>query len=75
MKKTIVVVMLIILIAAAVFFITRRPASLPVSKLPPPAPAPVSTPNAPKTFDFDSSIDLRQELDKINPQVLDSDFD
>lgn len=28
----------------------------------------------PKTFRFDSSTDLKMELDSINPQVLDSDF-
>lgn len=32
-------------------------------------------PQAPKSFDFDSSTDLKAELEKINPEVLDSDFD
>lgn len=36
---------------------------------------PNATPNAPKTYNFDSSTDLKQELDSINPQVLDSDFE
>lgn len=36
---------------------------------------PIPTPNAPKTFQFDSSTDLKKELDSINPQVLDSDFE
>ena len=40
---------------------------------PPPTPAP--TPNAPKTFQFDSSTNLKEELDKVNPEVLDSDFE
>lgn len=31
-------------------------------------------PQAPKTFDFDASTDLKAELEKVNPQVLDSDF-
>ena len=35
---------------------------------------PVASPNAPKTFQFDSSTDLKQELEKVNPQILDSDF-
>lgn len=39
------------------------------------APTPVPTPNAPKTFNFDSSTDLQGELEKVNPQVLDSDFE
>lgn len=33
---------------------------------------PVSTP---QTFKFDGSTDLKKELDSINPQVLDSDFE
>ncbi len=37
-------------------------------------PTPVPTPNAPKNFQFDSSTDLKVELDKVNPQLLDSDF-
>ena len=36
---------------------------------------PAPTPNAPKTFKFDSSTNLKDELDKVNPQVLDSDFE
>lgn len=40
-----------------------------------PTPTPVSIPNAPKTFNFDSSTDLKMELDKVNPQVVDSDFE
>lgn len=36
---------------------------------------PAATPNAPRTFHFDSSTDLKMELDKVNPQVLDSDFE
>ena len=27
-----------------------------------------------KTFKFDSSTDLKKELDSVNPQILDSDF-
>jgi hypothetical protein len=39
-------------------------------------PTPTSSPpNAPKTFQFGASTDLKQELDNINPQVLDSDFE
>lgn len=30
---------------------------------------------APKTYTFDSSTDLKKELDNVNPQVLDSDFE
>lgn len=37
-------------------------------------PFPDPTPIVPKTFKFDSSTDLKMELDKVNPQILDSDF-
>ncbi len=36
---------------------------------------PAPTPNSPKTFNFDSTTDLKVELEKVNPQVLDSDFE
>lgn len=44
-----------------------------------PAPSPVPVPeqpayNPPKDFKFDANTNLQQELDSINPQVLDSDF-
>lgn len=43
---------------------------------PPPSESPSPSPlQAPKTFKFDSSTDLKQELEKVNPQVLDSDFE
>lgn len=45
------------------------------SLAPTPTPIPVSTPAAPKTFKFDSSTNLKEELEKVNPQVLDSDFE
>lgn len=39
-------------------------------------PSPTSTPApTPKTFKFDSSTDLKKELESISPQVLDSDFE
>ncbi len=31
--------------------------------------------DAPKTFKYDRSTDLRAELESINPQILDSDFE
>ncbi len=40
-----------------------------------PTPEPAAISNAPKTFNFDSSTNLKQELEKVNPQVLDSDFE
>lgn len=32
-------------------------------------------PQAPETFQFDSSTDLKAELEKIQPEVLESDFE
>ena len=43
-----------------------------VSASPIPTPLP---PQAPKTFKFDSQTDLKAELEKVNPQILDSDFE
>lgn len=40
------------------------------SASPTPSPAPT-----PKTFKFDKSTDLKKELETINPQVLESDFE
>lgn len=40
-----------------------------------PTQSPVAVPVAPKTFQFDSSTDLEAELEKVNPQILDSDFE
>jgi len=40
-----------------------------------PTPTPIATPKAPKTFNFNSSTDLKAELEKVNPKVLDSDFE
>lgn len=39
-----------------------------------PIPSPSPNIKAPKEFKFDESTDLKVELEKINPQVLDSDF-
>lgn len=39
-------------------------------------PAPqVSAYNVPKDIKYDSTTDLKKELDSVNPQVLDSDFE
>lgn len=49
-----------------------QPTSTPESS---PTTIPSATPNIPKTYNFDSSTDLKKELESINPQVLDSDFE
>ncbi len=35
----------------------------------------IAPPNAPKEFKYDSNTDLKKELDSIDPQMLDSDFE
>lgn len=70
-KKTI---LLIIIIIGMFWFILN---SSKTKDLVNPTAVPTSTPalpQAPKTFQFDSSTDLEAELEKVNPQVLDSDF-
>lgn len=69
MKKIITV---IIFITFIIIIISRQETRVsPVSSSPSPSLTPSPTP---KTFQFDASTDLNQELDKVNPQVLDSDF-
>lgn len=80
-KPSILTIILILLLGAIILIFTpsrwksnlispmgQKPQVMTVS------PTPMPTPNQPKTFKFDRSTDLKAELDKINPQVLDSDF-
>lgn len=50
-------------------FIRNNPNIFPTSLTTP------ESPQAPKSFKFNSSTDLKMELEKVNPQVLDSDFE
>lgn len=45
------------------------------SSKPSPSPENLSSPQAPKTFKYDSSTDLKKELESINPQILEEDFE
>jgi len=36
---------------------------------------PVAPPVSPKTFKFDRSTNLKAELEKVNPEIFDSDFE
>ena len=36
---------------------------------------PAASPESPKTFKFDETTDLKAELEKVTPKVLDSDFE
>lgn len=81
MKKLILIFIIIIAIAVAFYWWPKQnlpadlaaPQVLPATSEQNPQPAPAI--NAPKTFKFDSATDLKKELDSINPQILDSDFE
>lgn len=78
-KKFLTVGMLTILATAVGFFVTNKQDSRLVNpNLVKPTLAPTTTPAppvAPTTFQFDGSTDLEAELEKVNPEVLDSDFE
>lgn len=83
-NKFLLVVILTILAMIVVYFvISKREDGMVGPKLiqqvtrqqDSPTASPSPTPNTPKTFQFDSSTDLKAELEKVNPQVLDSDFE
>lgn len=38
-------------------------------------PTPDPSVNVPKTYKFDKSTNLKEELSNVNPQILDSDFE
>lgn len=77
-KKILIIATIIIVGILALGLSSRTSKELVNPKVPVPAetPSPVTTPPAvPKTFHFDSSTDLEAEWEKVNPQVLDSDFE
>lgn len=90
-KKSIFLILLLILVIGGVGFFAISKKALPLisprinssgggdikqTVKPDPLPA-AQTPsyNPPKEVRYGSSTDLKQELDSINPQVLDSDFE
>ena len=77
MKRNIILTFLVLIVLFTIVkYTVNRQGGLVGSTLmqQTPIPTPVATPNAPKTFQFDSSTDLKMELEKVNPQILDSDF-
>ena len=72
-NKAIFLVVLTVLTTIVVYSVTNKQQI--THQQPTPISTPVPTPNAPKTFNFNSSTDLKAELEKVNPQVLDSDFE
>lgn len=72
MKKIIGLIIFIIIITVIIFMFRSNPKPDLVT----PSSVPVSTPApTPKQYQFDASTDLKQELESINPLVLDSDFE
>lgn len=85
MKKTIFLLMLLAAVVAGVWYGVGKPGNRSLvspdlvstfaRQSPAGVPTPLPTPDEPKTFKFDRSTDLKAELEKVNPQVLDSDFE
>lgn len=69
MSKKLVFLSIFVAIVVLIFLV------LPSKKTNPPVVATPTPGSRPKTFQFDASTDLKKELDSINPQVLDSDFE
>lgn len=70
-KLLLLILFAFLAMAAALFYANKS------AKLTSPVTNPVASPSpspTPTVFKFDSSTDLKKELDSINPQVLDSDF-
>lgn len=69
-KKIVLVgVILIILFSIFLFRNKKEPMVSPAV-----APLPSAEINQPKEIKYDGSTDLKKELESVNPQVLDSDF-
>ena len=70
-KNRYLILILLILLASLIFSITSRnkPLSEPVISVATPVPSAIL-----KEIQYDSSTDLKKELDSVDPQVNDSDF-
>lgn len=83
-NKTLLFIVLTILATIVVFFVIGRNDSL-VSPIPKQngvfagaqqsLSMPAQSPNTPKVIKYDSTTNLEQELETVNPQVGDSDFE
>lgn len=74
-KKIIPIIVIAFIIIIGIFWFTgdrSKSGDLVKPSVVTSTPAP---PQAPKTFQFDASTDLKAELEKVNPQILDSDFE
>lgn len=71
--KKIITFIIIITVITIIIFISNSSLK---SSLVTPSSVPVSTPvPTPKLYQFDEKTDLKMELDSINPEVSDSDFE
>ncbi len=63
---------ILIMVAAIslIFFVWPHPRGTSQLVISTPTPGP-----RPKVFKYDAATDLKQELEKINPQIYDSDFE
>lgn len=77
-KKILIILAAIIIVGILWFSLAgNKSDNLVNPQIPAPfeTPSPDPTPTVPKTFNFDSQTDLQAEWEKVNPQVLDSDFE
>ncbi|MBI2086365.1 hypothetical protein HYT74_03425 [Candidatus Daviesbacteria bacterium] len=78
MSKQKLAIVIILFLVVVVFIFVKSTANKNRSLTNPglftPLPS-ASSYNPPKEIKYDSSTDLKKELDSINPQVLDSDFE
>lgn len=76
MNKKIIFIAVILVILFFVLFLRNKtePMVNPLIKQAV-TPLPSATINQPKEVKYDSSTDLKKELESVDPQVLDSDFE
>lgn len=81
MKNKLIIIIVIAIISIIFIIVSQKgdntliiPGFTREQKIESPQPTP-APPVAPKEFKFDRSTDLKMELEKVNPEVLDSDFE
>lgn len=72
MNKRLGLLILVLFFGFAVWFFSKSEDKKSIMLNPQPTLTPAPTP---KTFKYDAATNLKQELEKVNPQVLESDFE
>ena len=82
MNRRVIITVLLLALVVLIWFVSRSSFGQKLTgpgfsqtlgeQIPDPTPA---APVAPKTFQFDATTNLETELEKVNPEVLDSDFE